>query len=259
MKRLAEKPEAWIKSLCTHGERLRLFCFPYAGGGPVVFQKWAQWLPPGVGLHAVHLPGRGTRMREIPFDRLAPIVAALVNALRPMQDLPFAFFGHSMGALLAFETARALRLGGGGPRLLIASGCRSPPLIEEREKIHGLSDESFIRKLGELGGTPAEVLQHRELLEILMPTLRADFAVIDTYRYRPSAPLACPITVISGSADCHASRSTMDAWQLQTSDCVSFHEILGGHFFIHSAQDELLQIVLRDLDRCIAPGIVRVS
>ncbi|HQC96192.1 MAG TPA: alpha/beta fold hydrolase [Aquabacterium sp.] len=253
---LAGRPDAWIKSFRAGGERLRLFCFPYAGGGPQVFQTWGAWLPPRVGLHAVHLPGRGTRLNELPLHRLEPIVVAIVRALRPMQDLPFAFFGHSMGALLAFETTRALRLGSAGPSLLIASGCRAPPLIEEREKIHDLSDAAFIRKLVELGGTPEEVLEHRELLDLLLPTLRADFAVIDTYRYSPAALLACPVTVISGSTDAHASRSTMDAWQLQTSNRVSFREIEGGHFFVHSAEHELAKIVADELDRCMAPGVV---
>lgn len=250
---LHDNPDAWIRPLRTEGERLRLFCFPYAGGGPQIFQNWPQGLPSRVGLYAVHLPGRGSRLRSAPFDRLQPIVATLVRALRPMQDLPFAFFGHSLGALLAFETARALRREGSmEPRLLIASACRSPESIEQRERIHNLSDESFIQRLEELGGTPAEVLQNKELLGLLMPTLRADFAVIDTYRYTPAAPLACPITVVSGSADRHASSSTMDGWRLQTSNRVSFHELHGGHFFIHTAKHELRQIVAGDLE-CLRP------
>lgn len=248
--------DAWIRPLRTKGERLRLFCFPYAGGGPHIFQKWSQWLPAHVGLHAVHLPGRGTRLQSAPIDRLQPVVTAVVRALRPLRDLPFVFFGHSMGALLAFETARALRfMGGCEPRLLIASACRPPQLVEQREKIHDLSDRAFIRKLEELGGTPAEVLQNQELLEFLMPTLRADFAVIDTYRYAPAEPLACPITVVCGSGDPHASSQMMLGWSLQTSNTLSFHELPGDHFFVHTAEDELRQIIVGDLEQWAGTGI----
>lgn len=136
----------------------------------------------------------------------------------------------------------------------ICHDSRPPELIDQRERIHNLSDESFIRRLEELGGTPAEVLQNKELLELLMPTLRADFAVIDTYKYTPGAPLACPITVVSGSADLYASGPTMEGWRLQTSDTLSFHELQGGHFFIHALEHELRQIVASDLERLIAPG-----
>ena len=240
----------WIRPIRTAGEALRLVCFPYAGGGPHVFQKWAEWLPPQVGLYAVHLPGRGARLGCAPVDRMPPIVDALVRALRPLQDLPLVFFGHSMGALLAFETLRALRAGGARePRLLLASGCRPPQHVEEREKIHDLPDEAFIQKLRELGGTPPEILHNRELLELLMPSLRADFAVIDTYRYQPAAPLDCPITVVAGTQDTHACGSLMAGWGQHTSNVLSRHELQGGHFFIHSAEQELRRIVVRDVER----------
>ncbi|MGP1680942.1 MAG: thioesterase II family protein [Giesbergeria sp.] len=246
------KPDAWIRPYRTHGEQIRLICFPYAGGGPQVFQKWVEWLPASVGLYAVHLPGRGTRMCDAPIDQLGPIVSALVDALRPMQYLPFAFFGHSMGALLAFETARALRHSGSAPRLLIVSGCRSPRLIEGREKMHNLSEESFIRKLAELGGTPAEVFQHKELLELLMPTLRADFAVIDSYNYTPTTPLNCPITALAGVQDDFAPASMMKEWQLETLGSFSMNRIQGQHFFIHDAEIEISSIVVRNIRDCFS-------
>jgi len=239
------KSDAWIHALRTKGERLRLFCFPYAGGGPYIFQKWSKWLPEHVGLYAVHLPGRGTRIWCPPVGKLHLIVAAVVKALQPLQDIPFVFFGHSMGALLAFETARALRRQCScEPRLLLVSACRPPSMIEQRERICNLSDEAFIQKIKDLGGTPPEVLENKELLEILLPTLRADFSVIDTYRYESAAPLICPIAVISGAQDHHACGPIMAGWNQETSHTPLFYEIQGGHFFIHTADAELQRIIV---------------
>lgn len=251
-----DRDNTWILPLRSKGEKVRLICFPYAGGGPCIFQKWSAWLAAHVGLYSVNLPGRGTRLQEAPVSRLQPIVNALLNDLHRLRDMPFVFFGHSMGALLAFETARALRLHGiGGPCLLVASGCRPPRMAEQREKTHHLSDEAFLQKLSELGGTPNEVLQSSELMALLMPALRADFSVIDSYQYEPSFPLDYPITVVSGAQDDLAHGSMMADWRTQTSSVLSLHELQGGHFFIHTAEAELQRIITRDIDRWANPSI----
>lgn len=242
------KNDAWIQPIRTEGERLRLFCFPYAGGDPYIFRKWSRWLPEYIGLHAVHLPGRGVRIQSAPVDKLDPIVNAVVEALQPMQDKPFAFFGHSMGALLAFETARALRRQKFcGPCLLFASACKPPPMLGQHEKFSDLSDEAFIQRINDLGGTPPEVLENKELRALLLPMLRADFAVIDTYKYELAAPLACPITVISGTQDEDACGPIMAGWNQETAQKLLFHEIQGGHFFIHTAETELQRIIVNGL------------
>ena len=243
------KSDAWIRAVRTKGERIRLFCFPYAGGGPYIFQGWSKWLPEHVGLYTVHLPGRGTRMRCAPIDKLHLIVDAVVKALQPLQDMPFAFFGHSMGALLAFEAAKALRCQRScGPRLLFASACSPPSMVEEqRENIYNLSDEAFIEKIKNLGGTPPEVLENKELLDLLMPTLRADFTAVDTYKYELAAPLTCPIVIIFGTQDDDACGLIMEGWNRETTRTLLAHEIQGGHFFIHTAEAELQQIIISDL------------
>lgn len=237
------------------GERVRLICFPYAGGGPYIFQKWSAWLPSHVGLYAVNLPGRGMRLQHAPIKQLKPIVDAVVKELHTLRDMPFAFFGHSMGALVAFETARALcRQGLAGPRLLVASGCIPPQMADQRERLHHLPDEAFLQKLKELGGTPKEILQSKELMALLMPTLRADFSVIDNYQYQPDVPLACPITVVSGAHDERARGAMMSDWSAQTSHMLSLQELQGGHFFIHTAEAELGKIVTRDVERWATPS-----
>jgi medium-chain acyl-[acyl-carrier-protein] hydrolase len=196
------------------------------------------------------------RLQHAPVNQLQLIVNAVVNDLHPLRDMPFAFFGHSMGALVAFEAARALRRQGlAGPRLLIASGCRPPQTADQRERIHHLPDEAFLQKLKELGGTPKEILQSKELMALLMPTLRADFSVIDSYQYEPGIPLDCPITVVSGAQDERARGTMMSDWRMQTSHMLSLQELQGGHFFIHTAEAELGKIVSRDLERWAAPSI----
>src|SRR5438552_2333015 len=139
--------------------RLRLFCFPYAGGGASQFRTWAEGLPPEVELCPVQLPGREGRLRETPFTRIAPLVAALVTALRGYLDTPYAFFGHSLGALVGFELARALRrTGGPGPRGLLVSAYRAPDLPDPDPPLHLLSSPAFWDELRRLNGTPPEVL-----------------------------------------------------------------------------------------------------
>lgn len=246
---------SWILPLRTTSERIRLICFPYAGGGPYIFRKWSAWLPAHVGLYAVNLPGRGSRLQHAPVSQIQSIVNAVVKDLHSLCNMPIAFFGHSMGALVAFETARALRRQGhAGPSLLIASGRRSPQTADQRERIHDLPDEVFLDKLKELGGTPKEVLQSKELMALLMPTLRADFSVLDNYQYEPGTPLDCPITVVSGAQDERACGKMMSGWSMQTSHMMSLYELQGGHFFIHTAEAELGKIITRDLERWVAPS-----
>lgn len=241
---------AWIRKIHAGGEKIRMFCFPYAGGSPHIFYAWRDLLPNDIGLYAIQLPGRGRRLHDRQIDRMEPIVDAIVGALEPFHDLPFVFFGHSMGALIAFETARALRRSGAPlPAWLFASGFQAPHIEDRSVPIHDLSDEAFMEKLKNLEGTPPEVLQNREILELILPTLRADFTVVDTYRYRPEPPLDCPITAFCGVQDSHfGSESTAD-WRTQTSNGFAFHKLPGGHFFIHTAQSDLLRLIVSELEQ----------
>lgn len=228
--------------------RLRLFCFPYAGGGASAYRGWAAALPADVEVCPVQLPGRESRLREPAFDRPEPLVAALADALQPHIDLPFAFFGHSMGALLSFEITRELRRRGGPlPLHLFLSGRRAPQVAAREEDIHDLPEAEFVAKLRELNGTPEEVLQHSELMRLLVPVLRADFAVNETYVYRPGEPLDMGVSAFGGLGDAEVTRDDLAGWREQTRGAFRLRMLPGDHFFLHSARDLLTESVARDL------------
>jgi medium-chain acyl-[acyl-carrier-protein] hydrolase len=227
---------------------VRLFCFPYAGGGAGVFRRWAAQLPAGIELCAVQLPGREGRLRERAFDRMTHLVSALAAALRSDLDRPFAFFGHSLGALVAFELARRLRREGrSGPVHLFASGRRAPQLGTIGPPRHDLPEAQFREALRHLGGTPREVLDNDELMDLLSPTVRADFAVAETYRYEPGAPLDCPITVLGGQEDPNNPPDRLHAWAEHTHADFRVRMAPGGHFFLHSATARVLEVVAGEL------------
>lgn len=247
---MSNNNSAWIRKIHADDEEIRMFCFPYAGGSPHIFSAWRDSLQNDVGLYAIQLPGRGRRLHDRQIDRIEPIVDAIVAALEPFHDLPFVFFGHSMGALIAFETARALRRSGRPmPAWLFASGFQAPHIEERSTATHDLSDEAFIQKLKDLDGTPPEVLENREILELILPALRADFAVVDTYRYKSESPLDCPITAFCGVQDTHFGSESVADWRMQTSNDFTFHQLEGGHFFIHTSQTDLLQLIVSDLEQ----------
>ncbi len=226
---------------------LRLFCFPYAGGGATIFRRWPDSLPDTVEVCAVRLPGREGRLREPAFDRLSPLVDALAAALHPALDRPFAFFGHSMGALVAFELARRLRRDGRpGPRLLFVSGRKAPHLRTDRS-CHAWPEPQFREELRRLGGTPREVLEHPEMMRVLVPILRADFAVCETYAHQSDEPLGCPVTAFGGLDDEDARREHLEGWAAHTRAAFRLRMLPGNHFFLHSAETRLLQMVADEL------------
>lgn len=227
--------------------RLRLFCFPYAGGGASVFRTWSDDLP-SIEVCPVQLPGRETRLREPPFTRLEPLVEAVLQALRPYITMPFAFFGHSLGALISFELARTLaRQNAPGPVRLFVSGRWAPQVQKANSSIHRLPEPEFMAELGRLSGTPAEVLQNAELMELFLPVLRADFEVNETYVYTAGEPLDCPVSAFGGLQDSVTSRDELAAWREQTSGAFVLRMFPGGHFFLHSARALLLRAVAQDL------------
>jgi medium-chain acyl-[acyl-carrier-protein] hydrolase len=179
------------------------------------------------------------------------MVVAIADSVARFADVPFMFFGHSMGALMAFETVRALRRHSQfEPAWLYASGCRAPHLPRSDAPIHRLSDTDLVSRLRKLDGTPAEILESPEILDLMLPALRADFEVIETYGYRHEAPLNCPISVFGGTHDSHVTHNEITAWCRLTAGDFDLHILAGNHFFLHESQDELLNR--------IAPGVARV-
>ncbi len=197
----------------------------------------------------MQLPGRENRIRETPFDRVDPLAAALADAVRPWLDLPWALFGHSNGALIGFELARALRARGlSGPRHLFASGRRAPDVPSPAPPIGHLPDDEFLAELGELGGMPRELLENREIMQMLLPVLRADAALHESYGFREEAPLSCPITAYGGVADAKVSRESIDAWGRHTHGPFRVRMFPGGHFFPQSERESFLRVFSADLN-----------
>jgi len=234
--------------------RVRMFCFPYAGGGASAYRGWAGPLPSDVEVCPVQLPGREGRLRDAPFDHPEPLVQAMADALQPyFQGLPFVFFGHSMGAMLGFELARELRRRGQAlPLHLFVSGRRAPQVPDDEEPIHELPEAEFIEKIRELNGTPEEVLQHTELMKLLIPVLRADFSVNETYVYREEEPLDIGISCFGGLGDKEVTRDEAAAWKEHTRGRFRLRMLPGDHFFIHGNRDMVLEALARDLMEVLA-------
>jgi medium-chain acyl-[acyl-carrier-protein] hydrolase len=227
---------------------LRLFCFPFAGGGASLFRLWPDRLPASVELCAMQLPGRETRLRETSHQRIGPLIDDLVAALVADLDKPFALFGHSMGALVAFELARELRRQNlPRPKLLIASGRFAPQLRHRRRAIHALPEAEFREELRLLDGTPQALLDHSELMSLFSPIIRADLAVNETYTYRDEPPLELPILALGGLTDPWVHQDELEGWRLQTSNTFECEQFSGGHFFLQTATAELLTVLSRAL------------
>lgn len=179
--------------------KLRLFCFPYAGAGASAFRVWPEYLGENIEVCAVQIPGRESRIREPAFTRLSSLVQEVAMTLPHYLDRPFAFFGHSFGAVFCFELARFLRNEYGvEPVHLFVSGCRAPQVADQGRAICDLPDPQFLKALRAYNGTPCAVLEHKELMQIFLPIFRADFLALETYHYQAAEPLGCPISAFGG-------------------------------------------------------------
>ena len=223
---------------------VRLFCFPYAGAGASTFRDWPHSLPANVEVVGIQLPGRENRYTEKKLDRLEDVLKALRNVIAGMSDLPFIFFGHSVGALIAFELTRLLHRDGlRGPRHLVVSGRRAPQSVSADEPMHSMDDAAFLSKLGELNGTPRELLQNAELMKLVMPLLRADFAVAERYVCNDLTPVACPLTAIGGDRDTGVSPNELAAWSAVAGGSFRHEVFPGDHFFIHPSKVQVLALI----------------
>lgn len=239
---------------------LRLFCLPYAGGSASIFRTWADVLPVGIAVCPLQLPGRENRLLEEPISSMSALVEALGRGLEPFLHMPFAIFGHSMGALIGFELAHYIRRRYGYvPLHFFASGCRAPQVPDPDPPIHQLPDALLVEELRQFRGTPEEVLQHHELVQLLLPTLRADFALCETYQYEPVELLPCPISVFGGMQDKEVAQSDLLAWEEQTESSFKLRLFAGNHFFINSARNLLLQALAQDVLRSLQRSAEQTS
>ena len=246
--RVVNSTTSWFTVPPNTQAKIRLFCFPYAGGSSLIFRTWASVLGPSIAVCPAHLPGRERRLTEKPYTSVHPLVEAAAEAIIPHLDLPFAFFGHSMGALISFELARHLRrLHLPSPVHLFLSG-RGAPQLGIRESItYNLPENEFAEELRRLNGTPREVLEHRELMELMIPLLRADFEICQTYNYTQEPALDCPITAFGGLYDRDITGEMVAAWREQTTGAFRLCMMPGDHFFVHSAQERILGVVSQEL------------
>ncbi len=232
---------AWFVRRSQPGRRFRLYCFSYAGGNAASYLGWQSQLPPQVEICAVQLPGRGSRLREPPLYALPPLIDTLVPLVAQSADLPFAFFGHSLGALVAFETARGLaRVGGPAPRHLFVSGCQAPRLRDPPKGHHLLDDAGLLEVLADYNGTPPEILADQDLMAMLLPIVRADFTLAETYRYVPGAPLSMPISAFAGEDEERSGLEQVTGWSQETSAGFDHCLFEGGHFFIQGQREHVL-------------------
>jgi medium-chain acyl-[acyl-carrier-protein] hydrolase len=227
---------------------VRLVCLGHAGATGYEYASWPAALAESAEVWSVVLPGRGPRRSQGGYTRMAPLVEDLVSVLAPLLDRPLLLFGHSLGALVAFEAARALRrrlrL---TPSCLLASGCPAPHLVRPDADLE--SDAALVARLWRAGGTPLEVLRDPDLLGLVLPVIRADLEVYHTYVHAPEDPLGCPIVALGGAEDESVGSAALEAWREHTRGAFERAVVAGGHFFVRSAQGEVLEWVRRSIAR----------
>lgn len=225
----------------------QIVLFHHAGGSPAAFRPWLDELPTSFRVLGFELPGRDYR-RPGDLMRSAPTIAdAAAESIAPLLKRPTTFVGHSIGALIGFELIRSIRRRGGDlPAHLIVTGRRAPQEPPRMRQAHLLPDDAFVERLRAYGGTPEAVLRDRELMALFLPQIRADFAISETYAYRPEAALGCPITALAGTDDVTDSPSSVRGWGEHTAGGFRFHELPGGHFFVFEQQARVLSII-RDI------------
>jgi surfactin synthase thioesterase subunit len=251
------RPGPWLKTHCRGRKRtlLRLLCWPYAGAGASIFRSWAANLPGWIDVLPLHLPGREERFREAPFQRIEPLIEELARSLEAHIRLPFAFFGHSMGALIAFEMARKLRSESlPHPVHLFVSGARPPHEVCVDKPMHTEPDQILLERLLPMNGIPEEVLRNPELRDLVLPTLRADVELCETYIYAEQEPLSCPITAFGGCEDKFVPPKHLEGWEAHTRSRFRVRSFFGGHFYLNLGRQELLREISEELLGTLAPA-----
>ncbi|MEM7554595.1 MAG: thioesterase domain-containing protein [Cyanobacteria bacterium P01_A01_bin.84] len=249
------KKTPWLKIFNPQSQtKLRLFCLPYCGGGTSIFRDWSNNLPANVEVCGLRLPGRENRILETPFQELSILIQALEKALLPhLQKVPFAFFGHSMGALIAFELTRALRRQNNlQPVHLFVSGFRAPNSANPMDSWGEISPDFVLEELRKLGGIPERVLNNPDILQKILPTIYADIHIVKTYTYKEETPLDCPISALGGSEDGLFSHQSIACWKQQTQNYFHLQMFPGDHFFLHNAQTSLLNYLSQEIKKYLS-------
>jgi medium-chain acyl-[acyl-carrier-protein] hydrolase len=227
----------------------RLFMFPYAGGGPAVFNKWSLEFPGNIETWLAHYPGRGSRHQEAPIREIEILAGRFVQAIQHLLDKPFSFFGHSLGGLIAFEFARQLQQQDlSQPQILFLSACGAPHLPDPNLPIHKLPDSEFIDALQRLNGIPSEIANQPDVMKLLLPILRADFEAVESYQYDIDAsPLHVPILAFAGVNDPRVSPARVEGWARHTDAGFKLRSFPGDHFFINTCGEAVIASIAAEL------------
>jgi medium-chain acyl-[acyl-carrier-protein] hydrolase len=237
----------------TSSTQVRLYCLPHAGGTAAIFRSWRKLLGPDIEICAVEYPGHGSRLGEPLFDTIEQVARSVADAVMANSSMPYALFGHSMGSLVAFEACHLLATRRAAmPRLLIPSGHRAPRTPRSAPLMHNAPDAEFLAHLRELGATPHEVFSSPDLLELMLPILRADFRACETYRPRDRPRLHIDVAAYGGLGDADASRDELLAWQEETTGECAMRMFPGGHFFVSDCADRVVTMLERDLMEALA-------
>jgi medium-chain acyl-[acyl-carrier-protein] hydrolase len=223
--------------------RLRLFCFPYAGGGASIYRSWADRFPKWIDVCPVQLPGREERLREAAFTNMDALSTSVLQGLARYFDMPVALFGHSMGALIAYHLARRMRDQGHRLVHLLVSAHAAPHFPLSRPPSYNLSDIAFVERLRFLNRTSELVLQNRELMELMRPLLRADFELSECTPRKLHDQLECPVTALGGLGDPEIERSHLEAWREVTRGAFQLHMSPGDHFYLFARETQSIALI----------------
>ncbi|HUR08576.1 MAG TPA: alpha/beta fold hydrolase [Nonomuraea sp.] len=252
--------EKWVRRFHPHaGNAARLVCFPHAGGSASHYFWLSQALTSSIEVLALQYPGRQDRRLEACVDSIPALADNIVQALRGWLDGPYAFFGHSMGAVIAFEVARRLeRQSGEGPKALVVSSRRAPSRWRD-STVHQRDDAGILSELRLIDGTDQRWLDDEELMASLLPTIRADYKAIETHSYAISPPLSCPITALVGDRDPYTTVDEATAWRQHTSREFDLHVFTGGHFYLETHRAEVTALVSAAFDRAASAASIEGS
>ncbi|QSB16006.1 thioesterase [Natronosporangium hydrolyticum] len=240
MNAVTEQSSAWIRRFQpAPAAGTRLVCFPHAGGSATFYLPVARSLAPAVDVLAIQYPGRQDRRTEPGIDDLHQLADLVAEELRAWQDRPVVYFGHSMGATLAFEVARRLQPEGLGPTALVASGRRAPSCYRPGA-VHLGDDAHVVAELRKLSGTAGNLLDDDEVLQMIMPALRSDYRAVETYRYQPGPALSCPILMLTGDSDPEVTPAEARAWAVHTTAGFELQTFPGGHFYLNEQAPAVL-------------------
>jgi len=247
----------WIRDWAgTADVEVRLLCLPPAGGSAHLYRRWARLLPSSIGVLAVELPGRGSRLAEPPATSLDEIVEPLHRELLPLLDRPMVVFGHSMGATLGVELCRAVRRTDPHwrPALFVTAAAEPPESVLTKDFSFRHDDAGLVGYLQTMGGTPPELLGNPEYLKMLLPPLRADLSVLAGRRPDEHPPLECPVRVYLGDADPSVRRDRIPGWERESGGRAPVTAFEGGHFFVLDAVEPVLAALRRDIAVALRAG-----